>query len=435
MLNFKMQKKVYIHTFGCQMNVHDSEKIAGVLMTEGYNETDSLMDADLIIFNTCSIRQKAEQKFKSELGRIKSLKVKRPSLKIAVAGCIAQQQGAEIAKKNPHVDYVFGPQNIYKLNEIIIKKDRVVLTQDNPEIGNIDLPVIRQDSLRAWVSIMYGCNNFCAYCVVPYARGRERSRPSSNIYREVCELADSGFKEITLLGQNVNSYRSDLDFSGLLRILNKIEGIERIRFVTSHPRDLSEDLIKCIKDLPKLCEHIHLPLQSGSSRILELMNRGYTYGDYIKKAEMLKKEMPGIAITTDVIAGFPSETVDDHISTITALREIEFDGIFAFKFSPRAGTKASEMERGIPEDTKAERLDEILKVQDEITLSKNTTLERTIQEVLVEGASKTDAGKMTGRTRTNKIVNFLAGDAHKGKLVHVKITEAMRHSLEGKLII
>lgn len=417
------------------MNVHDSEKIAGVLMTEGYNETDSLMDADLIIFNTCSIRQKAEQKFKSELGRIKSLKVKRPSLKIAVAGCIAQQQGAEIAKKNPHVDYVFGPQNIYKLNEIIIKKDRVVLTQDNPEIGNIDLPVIRQDSLRAWVSIMYGCNNFCAYCVVPYARGRERSRPSSNIYREVCELADSGFKEITLLGQNVNSYRSDLDFSGLLRILNKIEGIERIRFVTSHPRDLSEDLIKCIKDLPKLCEHIHLPLQSGSSRILELMNRGYTYGDYIKKAEMLKKEMPGIAITTDVIAGFPSETVDDHISTITALREIEFDGIFAFKFSPRAGTKASEMERGIPEDTKAERLDEILKVQDEITLSKNTTLERTIQEVLVEGASKTDAGKMTGRTRTNKIVNFLAGDAHKGKLVHVKITEAMRHSLEGKLII
>jgi len=435
MLNFKMQKKVYIHTFGCQMNVHDSEKIAGVLMTEGYNETDSLMDADLIIFNTCSIRQKAEQKFKSKLGRIKSLKVKRPSLKIAVAGCIAQQQGAEIAKKNPHVDYVFGPQNIYKLNEIIIKKDRVVLTQDNPEIGNIDLPVIRQDSLRAWVSIMYGCNNFCAYCVVPYARGRERSRPSSNIYREVCELADSGFKEITLLGQNVNSYRSDLDFSGLLRILNKIEGIERIRFVTSHPRDLSEDLIKCIKDLPKLCEHIHLPLQSGSSRILELMNRGYTYGDYIKKAEMLKKEMPGIAITTDVIAGFPSETVDDHISTITALREIEFDGIFAFKFSPRAGTKASEMERGIPEDTKAERLDEILKVQDEITLSKNTTLERTIQEVLVEGASKTDAGKMTGRTRTNKIVNFLAGDAHKGKLVHVKITEAMRHSLEGKLII
>lgn len=417
------------------MNVHDSEKIAGVLMTEGYNETDSLMDADLIIFNTCSIRQKAEQKFKSKLGRIKSLKVKRPSLKIAVAGCIAQQQGAEIAKKNPHVDYVFGPQNIYKLNEIIIKKDRVVLTQDNPEIGNIDLPVIRQDSLRAWVSIMYGCNNFCAYCVVPYARGRERSRPSSNIYREVCELADSGFKEITLLGQNVNSYRSDLDFSGLLRILNKIEGIERIRFVTSHPRDLSEDLIKCIKDLPKLCEHIHLPLQSGSSRILELMNRGYTYGDYIKKAEMLKKEMPGIAITTDVIAGFPSETVDDHISTITALREIEFDGIFAFKFSPRAGTKASEMERGIPEDTKAERLDEILKVQDEITLSKNTTLERTIQEVLVEGASKTDAGKMTGRTRTNKIVNFLAGDAHKGKLVHVKITEAMRHSLEGKLII
>ncbi|MDO8747145.1 MAG: MiaB/RimO family radical SAM methylthiotransferase, partial [Thermodesulfovibrionales bacterium] len=271
-----MPRKVYIHTFGCQMNVHDSEKMAGILKAEGYAETTNTEDADLIIFNTCSIRQKAEQKFRSELGRIKLLKTKNPLLKIAVAGCIAQQRGRDILKRNPHVDYVFGPQNIHKLSAMLTTNTMVCI-EDNPEIQHTDLPAERKGNVKAWVSIMYGCNNFCSYCIVPYTRGRERSRPSQNIYEEIYELAEKGFKEVTLLGQNVNSYNSDTNFPGLLRGIGHIKGVERIRFVTSHPRDLSDELILCIKELPKTCEHIHLPLQSGSDRILKLMNRGSTY--------------------------------------------------------------------------------------------------------------------------------------------------------------
>ncbi len=417
------------------MNVHDSEKMAGILLREGYTFTDIPQKADLIVFNTCSIRQKAEQKFKSELGRTKSLKRKNPFLKIAVAGCIAQQEGREIFKKNPQVDYVLGPQNIHKIGSMIRTNEVMVSIEDNPEIGHIDLPVLRKDGIRAWVSIMYGCDNFCSYCVVPYTRGREKSRPSKNIYNEIFKLALCGFKEVALLGQNVNSYRSDIDFESLLKRINTIEGIERIRFVTSHPRDLSEGLMSCIKELPKVCEHIHLPLQSGSNRVLKLMNRGYTYTDYMKKVERLRKEVPDIAMTTDIIAGFPSETDKDHISTIKALRAIEFDGIFAFKFSPRPGTKAEEMGEQISDDIKSQRLAEILDIQDEITLRKNKTIEGKVQEVLVEGESKTDKGKMTGRTRTNKIINFCGDNSLTGQLVNVEIVKAMRHSLEGKLVI
>jgi len=431
MLNFKMHKKAYIHTFGCQMNMHDSEKMAGILLGEGYTFTDTPQKADLIVFNTCSIRQKAEQKFKSELGRTKSLKKKNPFLKIAVAGCIAQQQGRGLLKENPYVDYVFGPQNIQRLGDIIKTDEVTVSIEDNPEIEYAALPILRKDGIRAWVSIMYGCDNFCSYCVVPYTRGRERSRPSKNIYNEICELVSTGFKEITLLGQNVNSYRSDLDFKGLLRKINSIEGIERIRFVTSHPKDFSEELMGCIKELQKVCEHIHLPLQSGSNRILKLMNREYTYDDYIKKAERLRKEVSDIVITTDIITGFPSEADTDHAFTVNALRTIEFDGIFAFKFSPRPGTKASEMEGHVSEDIKSQRLAEILNIQDEITSRKNEALKGTIQEVLVEGASKTDKGKMTGRTRGNKIVNFNGNNSVLGRLVNVEIIKAMRHSLVG----
>ena len=302
------------------MNVHDSEKMAGILKAEGYAETANTEDADLIIFNTCSIRQKAEQKFRSGLGRIKLLKTKNPLLKIAVAGCIAQQRGKDILKRSPHVDYVFGPQNIHKLSAMLTT-NAMVCIEDNPEIQHTDLPAERKENVKAWVSIMYGCNNFCSYCIVPYTRGRERSRPSQNIYEEIYKLAEKGFKEVTLLGQNVNSYHSDTDFPGLLRKIDAIEGIERIRFVTSHPRDLSNELISCIKDLPKICEHIHLPLQSGSDRILKLMNRGYTYEDYLEKVRKLKESIPRIAITTDIIAGFPSETDNDHSMTIKSLKK------------------------------------------------------------------------------------------------------------------
>ena len=428
----EMQRKVYIHTFGCQMNVHDSEKMAGILKAEGYTETAYTEEADLIIFNTCSIRQKAEQKFRSELGRIKLLKIKNPLLKIAVAGCIAQQKGRDILKRNPQVDYVFGPQNVHKLSSMLTA-DTMVCIEDNPEIQHTDIPAERKDNVKAWVSIMYGCNNFCSYCIVPYTRGREKSRPSENIYKEIHELSENGFKEVTLLGQNVNSYDSDTNFAGLLRKINAITGIERIRFVTSHPRDLSDELILCIKELPKICGHIHLPLQSGSSRILKLMNRGYTYEDYLEKVGKLKECVPDIAITTDIIAGFPSETDNDHSLTIEALKRIEFDGIFAFKFSPRPGTKAAEMDDKISEKIKSLRLYEILGYQDDITLRKNKELEGSLQEVLVEGVSKTNNGKITGRTRTNKIINLEGDAALVGRLINVEIRKALRHSLEGRL--
>ena len=413
------------------MNMHDSEKMAGILLNEGYTLTDAPQDADLIVFNTCSIRQKAEQKFRSELGRTKSLKKKNPFLRIAVAGCIAQQQGRGIIKNNPQVNYVFGPQNLQRLGDMIRTGESVVLTEDNPEISDSDLPVLRKDGIRAWVSIMYGCNNFCSYCVVPYTRGREKSRPAGSIYEEIRKLASAGFKEVTLLGQNVNSYKSEIGFGGLLRQIDAIEGIERIRFVTSHPRDLSEDLMECIKELPKVCEHIHLPLQSGSSRILKGMNRGYTYEDYMRKADKQIKKIPGIAITTDIITGFPSETGDDHASTIMALRAVEFDGIFAFKFSSRPGTKAAVMDEKVPDFVKSQRLAEILELQDEITLKKNKALEGTVQEILVEGISKSDSNKMTGRTRTNKIVNFNGEASLVRRLVKIEIVRAMRHSLVG----
>lgn len=414
------------------MNVHDSEKVLGVLQEEGYSQTDDPRKADLIIFNTCSIRQKAEQKFYTQLGRTKSLKKKKPEVKIAVAGCIAQHEGADIFKKAPYVDFVFGPQNIHILRDMVSEKAGNLALEDNPEIAITDLPVKRMDGVKAWVTIMYGCNNFCSYCVVPYTRGRERSRPSKNIYSEVVGLAKEGYKEITLLGQNVNSYRSDTDFPGLLRKLDRVGGIERIRFVTSHPKDLSDELINTMSELPKVCEHIHLPLQSGSSNVLRLMNRGYTYDDYIRKVAKLRERVSGISITADIITGFPGEREEDHKLTVKVLKEIEFDGIFAFKFSPRPGTKAAQIEGHLPEGIKAERLKEILEIQEEITTKKNRLLEGTIQEILIEGESKTDKGKLTGRTRTNKIVNIPRMDIEKGILINVEITKGKQHSLEGK---
>lgn len=414
------------------MNVHDSEKMLGVLEKEGYIATDNLVKADLIIFNTCSIRQKAEQKFYSDLGRIKSYKKKDKKLKIAVAGCIAQQEGRNIFRKAPHVDFVFGPQNIHILKELVSGCSAPVILEENPEIASNDLPVKRGDGLKAWVTIMYGCNNFCSYCIVPYTRGRERSRPSGKILSEVKELADIGYKEITLLGQNVNSYKSDVDFPGLLKMLNRVGGIERIRFVTSHPKDLSEGLIYAISGLEKVCEHIHLPLQSGSSAVLKMMNRGYSYADYLEKVSRLREKITGISITSDIIAGFPGETVDNHYQTLTALKEIKFDGVFAFKFSPRPGTRASEIADNLSEQERSERLNEILKVQEGITSGINKSLAGTIQEILVEGESKTDKGKITGRTRTNKIVNLQKTTIKHGSLLAVKITGGKQHSLDGK---
>jgi tRNA-2-methylthio-N6-dimethylallyladenosine synthase len=420
------------------MNVHDSEKIAGIFNETGFGEAEASGDADVIVLNTCSIREKAEQKFYSELGRLKKVKKNNPNLKIAVAGCIAQQSGKELFNRFPYIDFLFGPDNIGSLNKWIDGHNGSTALDHNPDYHTSIIPMKREGEVKAWVSIMYGCDNFCAYCVVPYTRGRERSRTCSDIYSEIKELADKGFVEVTLLGQNVNSYGKSLsqraDFPDLLENIHGINGIKRIRFVTSHPRDFSEKLISSLKDLSKVCEHLHLPLQSGSDNVLNLMNRGYTYNDYTQKINDLRKSVPYIAITTDIITGFPGETDDDFQKTIDALREIEFDGIFAFKYSRRPGTKALDLPDHIDEKIKSERLAKVLDLQETIPYKKNKSLESEILEILVEGTSENNPDRLTGRTRTNKIVNFFGNKSDTGKLIKVKITEAKQHSLFGEKI-
>ncbi|MGD0283176.1 MAG: tRNA (N6-isopentenyl adenosine(37)-C2)-methylthiotransferase MiaB [Dissulfurispiraceae bacterium] len=428
--------KYYISTFGCQMNVHDSEKMSGILKSEGYIEADSPQDADLVIFNTCSIRKKAEQKFFSELGRIKTLKKRKPALKIAVAGCVAQQEGKNIFKRVPYVDYVIGPQNIHLIRDLHKSNVDRIDVEDNPLLADTELPVERKEQVRAWINIMYGCNNYCSYCIVPYTRGRERSRPANAILSEIKELAEKGYKEVILLGQNVNSYSSDVNFAELLKAVDKIQGISRIRFVTSHPKDLSDELIIVMRDCEKVCGHIHLPLQSGSSRILSLMNRKYTLEEYISKVDALRKQMPHIAITSDIIAGFPDESVEDHHLTLQALQDIGFDGIYAFQYSMRQGTRAASMDNQIGDSIKLSRLNEILEVQNNITEQKNKELINTVQEILIEGPDGKVQKKMTGRTRTNKIVSVTLneGRIRIGDPVDVRIIKARRHSLDGVII-
>jgi tRNA-2-methylthio-N6-dimethylallyladenosine synthase len=427
------------------MNVHDSEKIAGIFSESGYEQSGNAADADVIVINTCSVRQKAEQKFFSDLGRLKPLKQIKPDLKIAVAGCIAEQSGNDIFKRFPYVDFIFGPQNIDSLQKWINgrtqnpeHRTQTTTFGDNPVTADKIMSVKREGQVRALVSIMHGCDNFCSYCVVPYTRGREKSRTSKEIYSEVQVIAKQGFKEITLLGQNVNSYGRNLlekiDFPDLLKVIHDIPGIERIRFVTSHPRDMSEKLIDCMRELPKVCEHIHLPIQSGSDRILDIMNRGYTYNEYKEKIDKLRQAIPDIAITTDIIAGFPGETEEDFNRTITTLTEIEFDGIFAFKYSKRPDTKALSLPDHLDEDTKTRRLAKVLTLQESITFNKNKKLEGEVVQVLVEGVSETDKNKLTGRTRTNKIVHMHGDMKLTGNLIHVKILEAKQHSLNGEII-
>jgi tRNA-2-methylthio-N6-dimethylallyladenosine synthase len=332
------------------------------------------------------------------------------------------------------VDLVFGPQNIHLLNDLLRGGSQAVADEDNPLIADMDLPVVRKPGGRAWVSIMYGCNNFCSYCIVPYTRGRERSRPTENILKEISELGRDGYREVILLGQNVNSYKSDTDFAGLLRKINSVRWIERIRFVTSHPRDLSDGLASAFEELPKVCEHLHLPLQSGSSRILDLMNRGYTFDEYKEIVTKLRKKIKGLSFTTDIITGFPGETEEDHEDTLKALKKLEFDGIFAFKYSPRPGTVATLMDSKVDDAVASRRLTEILDLQDSITLKKNRSYEGTYQEILVEGPSESDSELLTGRTRTNKIVNFRGRDGQTGSFARVRIVEGRRHSLLGSLM-
>jgi tRNA-2-methylthio-N6-dimethylallyladenosine synthase len=410
--------KYFIKTYGCQMNMHDSEKIAGIFSECSIQPSENVKNADVIILNTCNIRQKAEQKFYSELGRLEKIKKNNPHMKIAVAGC-------KWIKPAP-----FDAGQVCKTHTTAL--------QNNPDYSLKKLPIKREGRVKAWVSIMYGCDNFCAYCVVPYTRGREQSRPSLDILCEVEILAREGYKEITLLGQNVNSYGRKLEekktFPQLLKVLHEVSGIERIRFVTSHPRDFSEELIMTMRDLPKVCEHLHLPMQAGSDKVLKSMNRGYTYHEYKEKIRMVREAIPGIVVTTDVIVGFPGETEEDFEKTVSALKGIEFDGIFAFKYSKRPDTTALSLPHHVDEQLKSERLTAVLNLQDDITYKKNKLLVGKILEVMVEGTSETDIDKLTGRTRTNKIVNFKGSDQDTGKLVNIRILEAKRHSLFGERI-
>jgi len=425
------------------MNVHDSRQMAQILSDAGYVETDEADTADIIIVNTCSVREKAAQKAYSQLGRLKRLRKKRPGLIIAVAGCLAQEHGAGFFRKAPYLDLVVGTHNIHRLpamlEEISSTRSPGVDTSFHDSIRSLGIRTLPPEGeVSAYVTIMQGCNNFCSYCIVPYVRGREESRTSGDILDEIRFLADNGVREITLLGQNVNSYGSTLsgntDFPALLREIHKIQGIERIRFTTSHPKDLSERLADCFADLDTLCEHIHLPVQSGSDDVLKKMKRGYTAGEYLKKIEMLKRANPDISITSDIIVGFPGETDSDFQKTIDLMKEVRFDNTFSFKYSDRDGTASKEYDKKVEETIKSKRLTELQALQESHSIEKNRSLEGSAEDVLIEGISKNSSADVTGRTRSNKIVN-LAGNADlSGETVHVKIVQAYMHSLRGELI-
>ena len=422
------------------MNEHDSERMTGILEEKGCSSMSAADDVDLIILNTCSIREKAEQKFYSELGRLRHLKTLNPGVKIAVAGCIAQQEGAHILTRAPYVDMIFGPSDIGKLSSLVDQKvlqpAPLIDTAGDPDYHRKRIPTTRTDRFKAWVSIMYGCDNYCTYCVVPFLRGKERSRRPADILSEIHDLAQRGFKEVTLLGQNVNSYgkglSEDIDFPNLLLRVNEIDGIERLRFVTSHPRDLSDRLMSGIRYIPKVCESLHLPIQSGSDRVLAAMNRKYSRDEYLEKIKKLRTLVPDIALTTDIIVGFPGERDEDFELTMQLLKDVRYDGIFAFKYSKRPGTEALKLTGHLPEDIKEKRLDQVLSLQKEITIDKNNAQIGSVREILIEGISK-KGGKLTGRTRENKVVNIAAHSSLIGSLVRVKITSAGLNSLTGHL--
>ncbi len=438
-----MSKQYHITTFGCQMNEHDSEKLAGMLENMGYLEGDSIDTADVILLNTCSVRENADLRFFGNLGRLKHLKKENPDLLIGVCGCMMQQPHIveTIKKKYPFVDMVFGTHNLHDFPEMITESlcNREMNIHVWNEHGEIveNLPVKRKYNTKAFINIMYGCNNFCTYCIVPYTRGRERSRKPDDILNEIRELAENGTKEVMLLGQNVNSYGKTLekkvDFADLLYEINKIRNLERIRFMTSHPKDLSDKLIEVIRDCKKICDHIHLPVQSGSTRVLKLMNRQYTKEHYIELIEKLRKARKGIAISTDIIVGFPGETEEDFHETMDLIRKVQYDSAFTFLYSPRKGTPAEKYEDLIDSQTKHKWFDLLVKELNAISYKKNLSYEGKIMDVLVEGKSKTDNTKFSGRTSTNKLVNF-SGDALEGDKVSVKITKAKTFSLEGEII-
>ncbi len=431
-------KGIYIRTFGCQMNERDSERVLTLALERGYREVDSPEEADLVVINTCTVRRKPEQKVYSLLGRLGQLKEGKPGMKIAVVGCLAQQEGERLLERFPQVDLVLGPDMIPRLPEALLSLEKgqrlcVVGFHDDPSQGVLLPPKV---GVKAFVNIMQGCDNFCTYCIVPYVRGPEKSRPSSEILEEIRLLASRGVKEVILLGQNVNSYGKkspgEMTFPELLYRVAEIEGIERIRFTTSHPKDLSEELIRAFREIDKLCEHLHLPFQAGSNRVLERMGRGYTREDYLRKVERLREEVPRIAITADVMVGFPGEGEEDFRQTLDLVERVRFDGLFSFKYSPRKGTVSASWPDDVPPEVKQRRLEELQELQRAITLEKNRALEGELMEVLVEGTGSRP-GQLRGRTRCNRVVNFPGREELIGRVVWVRITEGLQNSLRGEL--
>jgi tRNA-2-methylthio-N6-dimethylallyladenosine synthase len=437
--------KLFIHTYGCQMNQFDSERIAQVMGRGGYVQTDCIGDADLILLNTCSVREKSEQKVYSLLGRWKEFKQQRDEVIIGVGGCVAQQEGERLLKKVPHLDLVFGTQNIQKLPDMVEQvrtlRQRPVEIAFYRDPGYMEDPEGRTQvqGAKAFVTIMQGCNKVCAFCIVPHVRGREVSRPSAKIISEIESLVRQGVKEVMLLGQNVNSYgkmsAGEISFAELLCRVDAIEGLERIRFTTSHPQDLSPELIDAFATLAKLCKHLHLPVQSGSDSVLARMRRGYTRREYLDRLQRLQARSSGVALSTDIIVGFPGETEDEFGETLELLRQVGYDEIYSFIYSPRPQTVAGKIfDDDIPNEIKKDRLTRVQSLQREISLSKNRQKIGNVEEILVDGRSKLKNGQIMGRTDTNRIVNVEGPETMIGKFVPVRITGATATSLLGQLL-
>jgi tRNA-2-methylthio-N6-dimethylallyladenosine synthase len=438
-------KKLYIKTFGCQMNEYDSDRMADVLAAEGIEKTDSPEDADVILFNTCSVREKAQEKVFHDLGRVRLLKQAKPDLVIGVGGCVASQEGESIVRRAPYVDVVFGPQTLHRLPQLIRERrasGRPQVDVSFPEIEKFDaLPPARVEGGSAFVSVMEGCSKFCTYCIVPYTRGEEISRPLDDVLAEIAGLAAQGVKEVTLLGQNVNAYRGLMDdgetadFAFLLECVHEIPGIERIRYTTSHPREMTPRLFEAYVRLPKLVSHLHLPVQSGADRVLAAMKRGYTVLEYKSVVRKLRAARPDISLSTDFIVGFPGETEADFEATMKLIDEVGFDASFSFIYSPRPGTPAAELADDTPPEVKTQRLMRLQKRIEEQAQAISAAMVGTVQRILVDGASKKDAAELAGRTDNNRIVNFAGHPRLIGGFVDVAITAALPHSLRGEIVI
>lgn len=434
-------KQVYIGVYGCQMNISDAERMEGQLRTIGYKRTAVMEDADLILLNTCCVRETAEDKVYGKIGEIKHLKQRKPNMIFGITGCMAQKESDRLIKRAPHIDFVLGTNKVHELAHVVQELEQehghVIDTQLGETELPDDVPVARSGRLSAWVPIMYGCNNFCTYCIVPYVRGRERSRMPEDIVREVEQAVAQGYKEVTLLGQNVNSYGKDhgrADFADLLSMVDAVPGIRRVRFMTSHPKDLSDRVIAAIRDGAHICEHIHLPVQYGSNKILKAMNRVYTVEQYKELVQRIRAALPHVSLTTDLIVGFPGETEEDFDEMLGFLREIRYDSAYTFIYSKRSGTPAAVMDHQVEEAVKKDRLNRLMAVQNEISLEINQSLQDQIMEVMVEGPSKQDETVWTGRTRTNKIVLFPHAEEQPGDFISIQITHPQTWVLKGRQI-